>query len=165
MNATVTAISAARGRTPKKFRIPSITSLAKAGDDDWDMFFKCCAEVADEGTVEILHCGSPDIHAKTHQRIRAIEAVVRHPNGSEAYALFHIGVKGDAIFTGYSNPAKFRDYYRVRLPDGRIFASKLWWSGNTSGLVYQSWCAVAPVKMAVWCATYARLLDGRPLAG
>lgn len=146
-----------------KSRAHGIVWLARTPGPLWQTFFDTCYLLGSQGDVTILGLGQPQLHARTGQRIRAIEATITHPQGDHARARFHIGVKDDAVFTGYYDPW-FRDYYHLTLASGEAIAGKVWWSTG-AGPMQQAWHALAPLKMAIWWATYARLLDGRPIVG
>jgi hypothetical protein len=149
-----------------------IIELAQSGGSAWQEFFNACFTTAREGTVRIHSVGEAIIEPDTGQRVRAIKATINHPEGLTATIVFHIGVQGDEVFTGYGQPELW-DYYELAFPNGPVYASRLWWveepdenveEPSESTLIAQlAWHAVSPLKMAVWWATYARLLDGRAL--
>lgn len=143
--------------------VHSIVSLAKQADEEsWEAFFDYCYKLGGEGKVHILSVEKPKMDTATGQRVRTIRARICHSEGGQADVLFHIGVQGDELFTGYEAP-QLQDHYRVTLPDGRVYGDNLWWDDNKESAVYRAWVAISPIKMAIWWATYARLLDGRPL--
>lgn len=141
----------------------SILRLARSDESpDWQELDRACYHLGEAGRVQITEVSRPEIDPATGQRIRAVTACLTHPDYGRADVVFHVGVKDDSVFSGYK-PTAFRDTYCVTLADGRVFTGRLWWPKYADGPMKKAWRLVSPLKMAVWWATYARLLDGRPL--
>jgi hypothetical protein len=140
--------------------------LLEAAEEDgeaWQTVEEACEALA-EAQVTVHEVLGPLAETETGERVRIFSATVSAPEVGGAAVEFRLGVKGDMVFTGYDQP-EFQDQYQITLCDGRTFTGRLYWPDDPDAepAMARAWHTVSPVKMTIFYAIFARLLQRRPV--
>jgi hypothetical protein len=124
----------------------------------WNELGQACIDIADSDNTVVLFRGysRPVLHQASGQRVRRLQADlsdVRH----RAAIVFHVGVSGRYFFTGYDDPG-WVDHFAIQVGKHTYHDNIHRVDRDEPG--YDAWWVVSPLKMTMWDAFVARLIEG-----